>query len=184
LLHMCINPRRGGSALGLPLTLACSHAFCNAGCHPAGAGWAVRQLRARDQRGADVAVAHGGLGARAAHRARRLRRGGLARGGRAADAGACRCCASAAMPRAGSTLSLALRCSSSERAPPPYTQADASTRARVHDPWEWWNAFRSACDGHASLGAVIDIGASLPPDEDWRRWIGEPLKCARFARTA
>jgi hypothetical protein len=72
-------------------------------------------------------------------------------------------------------------CSSSERAPPPSTQADASTRARVHDPWEWWNAFRSACDGHASLGAVIDIGASLPPDEDWRRWIGEPLKCARFA---
>jgi protein arginine N-methyltransferase 5 len=55
---------------------------------------------------------------------------------------------------------------------------DPSTRARTHDPWEWWNAFRSACDGHASLGAVLDIGASLPPDEDWRRWIGEPLKCA------
>jgi hypothetical protein len=32
------------------------------------------------------------------------------------------------------------------------------------------------CDGQAALGVVIDIGASLPPDNDWRRWIGEPLR--------
>ena len=55
-------------------------------------------------------------------------------------------------------------------------QVDAATRARVHDPWEWWNTFRVLCDGQAALGVVIDIGASLPPDDDWRRWIGEPLR--------
>jgi len=57
-------------------------------------------------------------------------------------------------------------------------QMDASTRARVHDPWEWWNAFRVLCDSQAALGVVIDIGASLPAEDDWRRWIGEPLRRA------
>ena len=32
------------------------------------------------------------------------------------------------------------------------------------------------CEHSATLGAVLDVGRTLPPAQHWRRWLGEPLK--------
>jgi hypothetical protein len=44
------------------------------------------------------------------------------------------------------------------------------------DPWEWWNQLRFLCGHSTRLGAVLELGADLPPPEDLARWRGEPVK--------
>lgn len=47
----------------------------------------------------------------------------------------------------------------------------------VSDPWEWWNAVRFATNHSSKLGVALEIGATLPEEDDnLQRWWGEPLK--------
>lgn len=46
------------------------------------------------------------------------------------------------------------------------------------DPWLWWNKIRLLCESHSLLGVVLDVPESLPPKQNWKRWLGEPVKAA------
>ena len=55
-------------------------------------------------------------------------------------------------------------------------QIDPCTRRRAHDPFERWANLRAMCEGHPQLSACLEVGASLPPAAELRRWVGEPVK--------
>eukprot|EP00741_Cyanophora_paradoxa_P021378 tig00021350_g20637.t1 len=54
---------------------------------------------------------------------------------------------------------------------------------REDDPWEWWNAFRTACEHNPLLSPALEVTAELPPREELARWRGEPVK-ALFVPTS
>ncbi|GAB4821351.1 hypothetical protein N2152v2_008397 [Parachlorella kessleri] len=61
-------------------------------------------------------------------------------------------------------------------AAPVSAAASSDPRDPRQDPWEWWNQMRFLCEHSTRLGAVLELGADLPPTEDLARWHGEPVK--------
>ncbi|CAH1778835.1 unnamed protein product, partial [Owenia fusiformis] len=55
---------------------------------------------------------------------------------------------------------------------------DGSTDKWKDDTWEWWNQFRTMCDGSKKLGVALELTADLPSDDIIERWLGEPVKVA------
>lgn len=53
---------------------------------------------------------------------------------------------------------------------------DPATRRRLHDPFEAWADLRALCEGHPQLGVCLEVGASLPTEEELARWVGEPVR--------
>ena len=39
-----------------------------------------------------------------------------------------------------------------------------------------WNRFRTLCDSNKKIGAVLELTADLPPEQEIERWTGEPVK--------
>ena len=55
---------------------------------------------------------------------------------------------------------------------------DTLERRTEEDPWEAWNALRTACNYHPAIAVAIVLTENLPEDVDvvLRRWKGEPIK--------
>ncbi|KAJ1523643.1 hypothetical protein ONE63_001486 [Megalurothrips usitatus] len=50
-------------------------------------------------------------------------------------------------------------------------------RAKEHNPWEWWNVFRSICNYDRRLGVALEVTPDIPSAEEITRWLGEPVRC-------
>lgn len=51
------------------------------------------------------------------------------------------------------------------------------------DTWEWWNAFRTACNTDKKVGLALELSADLPSYCEIQRWLGEPIRCV-FIKTS
>ena len=40
---------------------------------------------------------------------------------------------------------------------------DPNTGRLLHDPWEWWHAFRTLCEHHSQLCVALDLRCTLAP---------------------
>ena len=44
------------------------------------------------------------------------------------------------------------------------------------DPWAMWTRLRTLCEHQSQLGLLLTVPASLPEDQTWRSWAGEPVR--------